>query len=154
MRKILTTLFLATTSFASLQMGMMPEPQQEPYKPLSVRGFVDSISAATKIPIEVIIGVGISETGWGKDGVGIAPINNLFGIRKGDGWSSSIWKCPSGEWRKYTSRKEAIRDFCKFILQNYPWLLGLPLERWTLIGYGNPHYCKRGYFVQFKNYKL
>ena len=158
MRKILTTLLFATTAFASMEMGNNPPEAQQPIqeaKILSIREFADSISLATRIPIEVIIGVGISETGWGKDGVGKPPINNIFGIRKGDGWSSSIWKCPSGEWRKYATKKSAIQDFCNFILKNYPWLLKRPLERWTLIGYGNPKYCKRGYFKQFKknNYK-
>ena len=157
MRKILTTLFLATASFASLQMGMMPEPtkvQQELKIALTESEFLDSISEATKIPLGVIIGVGISETGWGKDGVGIQPINNLFGIRAGDGWSSSIWKCPSGKWRKYANKREATKDFCNFILAHYPWLLKRPLERWVLLGYGNPCYCKRGYFCQFKNVKI
>jgi len=122
-----------------------PEHQTRPPKPLTLQQVIDTCAAYYKVPRAVIVGVGISETGLGTDGVGVSA-NNLFGIKAYKDWKGAR----HGKWRKYAKKTDSVQDFCIFIKQHYPHLFGRPLEKWLLIGYGNSEYEKVGYFKQFE----
>jgi hypothetical protein len=124
---------------------------------LTLMQVIDTCAAFYGVPREVIIGVGMSETGLGTDGVGKpTAANNLFGIRKGKydkHPKDMVYTSSSGRWRKYSHPNESVADFCKFIRQHYHWFWSKPrpLERWLLFGYGNSKYVVKGFFNnQFK----
>lgn len=129
-------------------------------KPLSLAQVIDTCVAFYGVPREVIIGVAYSETGIGKAGVGKPEAaNGIFGVRKGKydkHPKDMVYTCSNGSFRKYATPQEAVPDFCRFIQQYYTWFFTKPrpVERWLLNGYGNSKYEVRGYFLQFKDYKV
>ncbi len=88
------------------------EPPPIPTKPLNLRQIIDTCAAYYHIPTAVIIGVATEETGIGRDGVGKSA-NNLFGIKKGDGWHGKVYQsCKTcAKWRHYSTTAESVQDF-------------------------------------------
>lgn len=119
----------------------------------SLSQFIDHCAKEYSIPRAIIVGVATHETSLGTTGIGTPEkSNNLFGIKKGDGWTGD-WYSPNGttKWRSYCTRQESVLDFCKFVNKHYPHLIGKPIERWQLWGYGPAKYEQKGFFKQFEN---
>lgn len=87
-------------------------------------------TAGTGVLASVTVAQAILESGWGQSALASAPYHNLFGIKKGYGWTGAVVNMntsefENGQWvtvvapfRAYGSQMASFQDHTNFLLAN------------------------------------
>lgn len=87
-------------------------------------------TAGTGVLASVTVAQAILESGWGQSALASAPYHNLFGIKKGFGWTGAVvnmntsefengkWVTVVAPFRAYGSQMASFQDHTNFLLAN------------------------------------